>query len=135
MHTKRSSQAFDRFDKALANLERTLTLPEGNEDYRNSTILAFLLAEETVWKALKWILKEEVGIDISGPKPVLKEAYQQEWLGEDDKLWLGMVDDRNNVSHTYNEETAKAIYQNIKTYALAMRYTHGILSALYKNLA
>ena len=135
MKTSRSKQAFDRFSKALKNLERTLTLPEDNEDYRNSTILAFVLAEETFWKALKWILKEEVGINTTGPKPALQEAYQQKWLGEDDKLWLGMVDDRNNVAHTYNEDLAKKIYNNIKTYAPEMRQTHNLLVESYSSLS
>jgi len=53
MSATRPVQAFAKFTHALANLERTMTLPEENEDYRNSAILAFLLAQETAWKAIK----------------------------------------------------------------------------------
>jgi hypothetical protein len=41
MSDTRPAQAFVKFTHALANLERTMTLPEDNEDYRNSAILAF----------------------------------------------------------------------------------------------
>ena len=47
MSDTRPVRAFANFTRALANLERTMTLPEDNEDYRNSAILAFLLAQET----------------------------------------------------------------------------------------
>ncbi|HEY4032535.1 MAG TPA: hypothetical protein VGL94_01050 [Ktedonobacteraceae bacterium] len=41
MSDTRPAQAFVKFTHALANLERTMTLPEDKEDYRNSAILAF----------------------------------------------------------------------------------------------
>jgi len=33
-----------------------------------------------------------------------------------EELWLQMLDDRNMTSHTYDEPTAKQIYENIQTY-------------------
>jgi len=42
-------------------------LPD-NEDYRNSAILAFLLAQETAWKAIKWVLKDKIAIEVAGPR-------------------------------------------------------------------
>jgi hypothetical protein len=71
MRDIRSIQAFAKFTRALTNLECTMTLPEDNEDYRNSAILAFLLAQETAWKAIKWVLKDKIAIEVAGPKPVL----------------------------------------------------------------
>ena len=68
MKESRSSQAFAKFSHTLANLERTMTLSEDNEDYRNSAILAFLLAQEAAWKAIKWVLKEKIAIEVAGPK-------------------------------------------------------------------
>jgi hypothetical protein len=71
MSDTRPAQPFVKFTHALANLERTMALPEDNEDYRNSAILAFLLAQETAWKAIKWVLKDKIAIEVAGPKPVL----------------------------------------------------------------
>ena len=77
MSATRPFQAFAKFTHALAILERTMTLPEENEDYRNAAILAFLLAQETAWKAIKWVLKDKIAIEVAGPKPVLQEAFLQ----------------------------------------------------------
>jgi nucleotidyltransferase substrate binding protein (TIGR01987 family) len=134
MSDTRPIQAFAKFTHALANLERTMTLPEENEDYRNSAILAFLLAQETAWKAFKWILKDKIAIEVAGPKPVFQEAFLQGWLGNDDTVWLGMAEDRNLVAHTYSAEQAIEIYQRVKDYVVALRKAHDLLTEKYPNL-
>lgn len=130
----RPAKAFRNFRKALSNLERALNLPEENEDYRNSAILSFVLAYEQCWKTLKWVLKEYIGIEEQGPKPVIQAAYQQGLLTEEDTLWIDMANDRNLVAHTYDEERAKEIYTHIKCYAKAMRAAHDTLLRLYPAL-
>ncbi len=134
MSDVRPIQAFAKFDRALANLERTMTLPEDNEDYRNSAILAFLLAQETAWKVIKWVLKDKIAIEVAGPKPVLQEAFLQGWLGNDDKVWLSMAQDRNLVAHTYNAEQALEIYYRVKDYVVALRKAHDLLTEKYPDL-
>ena len=134
MSATRPVQAFAKFTHALANLERTMTLPEDNEDYRNSAILAFLLAQETAWKAIKWILKDKIAIEVAGPKPVLQEAFLQGWLGDDDTVWLGMAEDRNLVAHTYSAEQALEIYHRVKDYVVALRNAHDLLIEKYPDL-
>ena len=134
MNATRPAQAFTKFTNSLANLERTIKLPEDNEDYRNSAILAFLLAQEVAWKAIRWVLKDKIGIEVSGPKPVLQEAFAQGWLGTDDTVWLDMAEDRNLVAHTYSGEQAKEIYQRVKIYAGALHQAHNLLSAKYPDL-
>ncbi len=134
MNAARAGQAFAKFSYALANLERTMKLPETNEDYRNSAILAFLLAQEAAWRAIKWVLKEKMAIEIAGPKPVLQEAFVQGWLGHDDTVWLDMAEDRNLVAHTYSAEQAMEIYQRVKRYVLALRHAHTLLTEKYPDL-
>ncbi len=134
MSATRPIQAFAKFTQALANLERTMTLPEENEDYRNSAILAFLLAQETAWKAIKWVLKDKIAIEVAGPKPVLQEAFLQGWLGDDDTVWLSMAEDRNLVAHTYNAEQAREIYDRVKDYVVALRKAHDLLIENYPDL-
>lgn len=134
MSATRPVQAFAKFAQALANLERTMTLPEENEDYRNSAILAFLLAQETAWKAIKWVLKDKIAIEVAGPKPVLQQAFLQGWLGNDETVWLSMAEDRNLVAHTYNAEEAREIYHRVKDYVVALRKTHDLLIENYPDL-
>ena len=134
MKESRSSQAFAKFSHTLANLERTMTLSEDNEDYRNSAILAFLLAQEAAWKAIKWVLKEKIAIEVAGPKPVIQQAFLQGWLGNDETVWLGMAEDRNLVAHTYDAEQALEIYHRVKDYVLALRKAHDLLVEKYPDL-
>jgi nucleotidyltransferase substrate binding protein (TIGR01987 family) len=134
MSASRSAQAFTKFTDSLARLERALALPSENEDFRNSAILTFLLAQECCWKALKWVLKDKIGIEVGGPKPVLQEAYVQGWLGEDDTPWLAMADDRNLVTHTYNAEQALSIYSRLGVYSVALRHANDTLLELYPDL-
>lgn len=134
MSATRPVQAFAKFTHALANLERTMTLPEENEDYRNSAILAFLLAQETAWKAIKWVLKDKIAIEVAGPKPVLQEAFLQGWLGNDDTAWLGIAEDRNLVAYTYSAEQAIETYHRVKDYVVALRKAHDLLTEKYPDL-
>ncbi len=50
---------------------------------------------------------------------------------DNDPHWLAMVEDRNRTSHTYDEESAKAIYQALRTYADLLRTLVGRLGAGY----
>jgi len=111
-----------------------MKLPEDNEDYRNSAILAFLFAQETSWKALKWVLKDKIAIEATGPKPVLQEAFSQKWLGSGDAVWFDMAEDRNLVAHTYSSEQAKEIYQRVKEYVKALRQMYNLLIEKYPDL-
>ena len=131
---KRISQAFVKFTAALKNFERTMKLPEDNEDYRNSAILSFLLTQETAWKAIKWLLKEEIAIEANGPKTVIQEAFLQGWLGTDSDIWFDMTQDRNLIAHTYNAEDAKEIYQKMKNYIVALRDLNNFLTNKYQYL-
>ena len=134
MSGPRLVQAFAKFTHALANLERTMTLPEDNADYRTSALLAFLLAQEAAWKAIKWVLKDKIAIEVAGPKPVLQQAFLQGWLGNDDTVWLGMAEDRNLVAHTYDAEQALEIYHRVKDYVIALRKAHDLLIEKYPDL-
>jgi nucleotidyltransferase substrate binding protein (TIGR01987 family) len=43
----------------------------------------------------------------------LQQAYVAQYI-RDEKIWLGMLADRNETSHTYNEQLAYKIYVHIK---------------------
>ncbi len=65
---------------------------------------------------------------IAGPSApsVKRAALQLGWI-DDDVLWLDMLDDRNRTSHTYNEQTAEAIFNRLPSY-------HNALQALAQRL-
>lgn len=75
--------------------------------------MRFKIAFEAAWKALKAVLLEEHGIDVKSPKAVLQEAFQQEII-DDEEAWLKMLEDRNEITHVYDERTADHIYEDLK---------------------
>jgi nucleotidyltransferase substrate binding protein (TIGR01987 family) len=101
-------------EQALLTLEEALQEDSTNSLMVDGTIHRFELTMDLYWKTLKRILLSE-GIETSTPKETLKEAYQACWINNE-KAWLQMIKDRNQTSHTYDEETALKILENIKSY-------------------
>jgi nucleotidyltransferase substrate binding protein (TIGR01987 family) len=66
------------------------------------------------------------GSQAKSPKEALQEAFQLEWI-HDEQLWLTMLADRNSTSLTYNEELALKIYSHIHNYYQKM-------NEVYQNL-
>ena len=71
---------------------------------------------------MKRLLAQQ-GVDTVTPRQTLKQAYTARWL-DSEKLWLGMLDDRNRTSHAYDEALAEEIYEQVQTYAPEMRRTY-----------
>ncbi|MBK8189802.1 MAG: nucleotidyltransferase substrate binding protein [Vampirovibrionales bacterium] len=116
----RANQAFDKFQRALTNLQTELDSDAGDAKSRNSALLTFMLTFETFWKALKAALSACEGVDAGTPKEALRSARQVGWLCGDEAQWLEMADDRNLIVHTYNDEQAETIFRRIKGYAPAL---------------
>jgi nucleotidyltransferase substrate binding protein (TIGR01987 family) len=134
MNDQRARQAVSKFSTALANLEEEIRTYGGDKKSRNSVLLCFVLAFETVWKALKFILFTQEGVEAPSPKETLRQAYALGWLGSDDTVWLAMADDRNLVAHTYSEQQAAVIYTHVLNYSQALRALHTHLQQRYSHL-
>jgi nucleotidyltransferase substrate binding protein (TIGR01987 family) len=111
--------SYEALGKALERLEEAL-----NEDIAvnplaiDGTIQRFEFCIELFWKVLKKKLAEQ-GIVVKSPKEAFQEAYQLEWI-DDQTLWLSMLNDRNESSHTYNDGLAEKIYSQIANYFTKM---------------
>ena len=106
------------FESALLRLEAALRQPK-NEFIRDSAIQRFELTFEIMWKCLK-VHAEEAGVRVFSPRDSLRAAFQ---LGivPDDARWMRMLEDRNLMSHTYNEKTAEEIFSHLADYRSMMR--------------
>jgi len=62
---------------------------------------------------------------------VLSKAYPVYWL-ENEKMWLKMIEDRNVVAHTYDEEKAKEIW--IRGYRPELRRTYAFLQSKFADI-
>ncbi len=118
---RKLQQSARNLEKSLLRLEEALNENHDNSLIVDGTIQRFEFTIELYWETLKRLLQAE-GIVAKTPKETLKEAYQVGWL-VNEKAWLQMLRDRNETSHTYNEELAIQIVENIQGYFPEMKQT------------
>lgn len=105
------SNALERLDEVLKEPETSIT--------RDAAIQRFEFCFELSWKAAKAYMLEQ-GIECASPKSCIREAFKQSLI-QDEAVWLGMIGDRNLTSHTYDEETAISIYEQLPMYLKHMQ--------------
>lgn len=108
----------EQLEKAFENLKIIIDAYEKEEDriikdgLRDSIIQRFEFATELSWKLMKKYLDENLVLEVYSPRSVIKESYKQDLI-ENGELWLDILEDRNLTSHTYDENTANRIKDNI----------------------
>lgn len=117
MKTKdiRWQQRFSNFKKALKQIKRASELASQralSELEQQGLIQAFEYTHELIWKTLKDFLEFKGNKDIYGSRDATREAFKLGLIVNGD-IWMDMIKNRNQTSHTYNEETAKAIAEAI----------------------
>ena len=84
----------------------------------NGKAQKFEYTMELCWKAVKVALREQEGLDEASPKQVIKAWYLTGHVSEDDYLALiQAVDDRNKLSHVYDQDQFKAIIARLPNHA------------------
>lgn len=107
----RWKQRFNNFEKSFLFLQKIINEPELNEIERIGLIKSFEITFELAWKTLKDYLFEN-GINVKFPREVIKESFQKEII-DDGEIWLEMLEKRNLLSHTYEEDEAKVAQELI----------------------
>lgn len=115
------------FEKSLKRLEEILEKEE-TDTVRDAAIQRFEFTIELAWKLTQKFLRSEE-IICRSPKECLKEAFKF-GLIKDDPRWFEMLNDRNLTVHTYDEETAKEIYDRLPKYLDVLK---DLLNGLQKN--
>ena len=107
-----------QLEKVFENLKIIIDAYEKEEDriikdgLRDSIIQRFEFVTELSWKLMKNYLDENLVLEVYSPRSVIKESYKQDLI-ENGELWLDILEDRNLTSHTYDENTANRIKDNI----------------------
>ncbi|MDR1088351.1 MAG: nucleotidyltransferase substrate binding protein [Coriobacteriales bacterium] len=115
MATERLEYKFTQYQHALRRLKEAAERQNDADNFiADAAIQRFEFVLELAWKLLKCYLEEEGITNINTPVEVLKEAYVVGVISNGDR-WLEMVKKRNLTSHTYDERTAVAIYEAIKS--------------------
>lgn len=109
-----------RFEEREKDFENAVTrLREAMEEDSTPIVIdgvlhRFEFTFELAWKTMKDYL-EYVGIieKTGSPREVIQEAFK-EGLIEDGDKWISMMLARNALSHLYDEEKSREIYEDIK---------------------
>ena len=114
MQNKRWLQRFENFEKASINLNETIECIKQNginKIYTMALIQAYEIVFELAWKTMKDYL-EFNGIITDTPRETIKEAFSKNIIS-DGQIWIEMMEARNKTSHTYTEEYAKSLCDDI----------------------
>jgi nucleotidyltransferase substrate binding protein (TIGR01987 family) len=133
MSARKLEDSLSNLSKAVANLERALTIPRDRELVYEGTIHRFEITIELMWKTLKRALEYE-GLQPKTPRDSLKEAFRVGWMHEEDG-WLDMLDHRNTTSHAYlAEELAEENYNDVAKVTPTLRAMLDMLLQRYKDV-
>ncbi len=110
---KRFEERKEDLKNAANRLEEALH-KEVSELEIDGILHRFEFTFELAWKIMKDCLEEQgiVG-KIGSPREMIKEAFSI-GLIENGEEWLNMITSRNELSHLYDEETSREIYDDIK---------------------
>lgn len=98
--------AYQRLEEALREEESELAI--------DGTLHRFEFTFELAWKTIKDYLEYNGVIENTGsPREVIKSAFKQ-GLIEDGESWIEMMLSRNSLSHLYDENKSREIYEVIK---------------------
>lgn len=99
--------------KAASRLEEALK--ESVTDLAIDGVLhRFEFTFELAWKTMKDYLEFQGIIGkIGSPREIIKEAFSA-GLIDDGEIWIKMMLSRNELSHLYDEEISRDIYDEIK---------------------
>lgn len=125
-------QRLANFRKALANLDSALEKSSFSNLELQGLIKGFEMCYELAWKTLQDLLRERGFEDISGPKPVLRQAFKEGLVSNGDR-WNEIHEARNLASHTYDLERARGLEVKIREdFAPAFRVLRDTLEGLVR---
>jgi nucleotidyltransferase substrate binding protein (TIGR01987 family) len=108
----RWKQRFENFEKAYRQLNTSLLIINPSETERAGIIQFYEITLELAWKTLKDFLVLE-GFDVKSPREAIKTAFQNGYISNGE-VWIDALDSRNLSVHTYDEEMANQLTENIR---------------------
>jgi len=108
-------QRFVSFSKAFKQLEDAVILSKDrflSKLEEQGMIQAFEYTHELALKTMKDFLEDKGNNGLFGSKDVTRAAFKL-GLIENGEIWMDMIKSRNQTSHTYNEEIAVEIVNDI----------------------
>ena len=110
---ERYEERKQHFKKAISRLKEALL--EGETDLVIDGVLhRYEFTFELAWKTLKDYLNY-LGIEqnTGSPREIIQRSFENNII-ENGDIWINMMLARNELSHLYDEETSREIYDDIK---------------------
>lgn len=107
----RWKQRFENFEKAYKLLRKYSNQEIKTELERAGIIQFFEMSFELAWKVLKDYLEAEE-YAVKSPRETVKKAFQI-GLIDNGHVWIDALADRNLTTHTYDEELANKMTEEI----------------------
>ena len=106
-------ERYGNYKNALERLKEAM-LEEPTAIIIDGTIQRYEFTFELAWKIMKDYLEYNGFVDgLSSPRNIIQLAFQNKIIKNGD-IWIQMMLDRNLLSHLYDEEKSREIYNNIK---------------------
>ena len=109
----RWKQRFENFDKSYKLLDKYAKQPITTELERAGIIQFFEMTFELAWKVLKDYLEAQEYL-VKSPRETVKQAFQI-GLIDNGHVWMDALSNRNLTTHTYDEELANKMTNEIIT--------------------
>ena len=110
---KRFEERKEDLINATKRLEEALQ-EEATDIVIDGILHRFEFTFELAWKTIKDYLEYQGIVNKTGsPREVIQEAFST-GLIENGEMWINMMLARNSLSHLYDEETSREIYEEIK---------------------
>ena len=112
----RWKQRFQNFEKAFLQFDEAVsTIDELSVLEKEGLIQRFEYTFELAWKTLKDFLESQE-VEAKFPREVIKKGFQYEIIS-DGEMWMEMLEKRNLMAHTYDEEIfEKAVSQVVNLF-------------------
>ena len=108
-------------ERALGSLEKALAAPPKNDLERDGVIQRFEFTFELAWKTMRRVLVSLGRTQVSGsPRPIIRDAATEHFI-ESPETWIGFLEARNQIAHSYNESVAQDVYEKAQHFPPLVR--------------
>ncbi|MFH0785367.1 MAG: nucleotidyltransferase substrate binding protein [Pseudomonadota bacterium] len=111
LKTIRWRQRYQNLNRAFLQLQEGINIQTPSNIEIQGIIQSFEFTFELAWKTLKDYLESQ-GVLCTFPREVIKQAFHHGILA-DGEIWLEMLNKRNLLAHTYDEQLALQAYRLI----------------------
>ncbi|MDQ5922048.1 MAG: hypothetical protein QG673_2107 [Pseudomonadota bacterium] len=111
----RWKQRFNNFISAYQSLTEAVELAQTktlSKLEQQGVIQGFEYTHELAWNLLKDYLTDLGMVGLIASKDTTREAFKRDLI-DDGEIWMDMIKSRNLTSHTYNQDLAEAVFQDI----------------------